>query len=125
MPTREGPDQNVALFCDESGTPVFHLRLLMRSGTSARIDTRFLDVCVPGSIHVSSIVAPILTRTAGFIDGFGENVVTLADEQCELRVTLTGIRRGREGVSFPRKTDEEMANNNAFWDQSKNPRPGI
>ena len=108
----------VALFCVES--PEVRFEDVVRvpvTGPVTRtvIDSRFIEVCEPGSIDVISVTTPLPALVGVAVEG-PEIVVRVAgDLPPYVVVTLSGIRSGNRNVRFPLKTRDQMQRNNAFW----------
>lgn len=105
-----------ALFVEESPEVVFHDTMLIKMTgieTTIAIDPHFVEVCEPGTIHVSGAVPdePVLIG-AKTVDG---NAVRIKlGRECEdLRVvvTLTAIRKGFMNKRFPSRNYKQFAAN--------------
>jgi hypothetical protein len=121
----------VGLFCAEMPEArFFDVYTLVNTAEESRVvchlDRRFLDVCVPGSI-VPIAVAPNRPCQAGIWIQDGRAWIDLSEcphgVPTRLVVTVSGVRRGKQGDRFPAFTVEAARQNRAFWEQAYKP-PG-
>jgi hypothetical protein len=89
--------------------------------TEAAIDTRFLEVCVPGSILVKSVVTSAPLCVGAIVNG-GSVVIHTPSGHTRggvyATVTLSGVRKGRAGRRFPTFSREQKERNDRFWTQA-------
>lgn len=105
-------DAYVAMFCVESPDVRFLDVVTARRGET-ELDPTYLLACEPGSIKAVGYTADIPTSAA--IRVLGDTLFIESEVDCNFTVKLSGIRRGRSGVRFTRKTEMERARNNRFW----------
>ena len=122
LTTRPNEDRYVGLICVES--PDVRFEDVLRVGLTseglgrAKLDSRFISVCEPGSIEVVSL-APSIPVAVGAVVEDGMVVLTAncpGVSNSYVIVKVSGIRRGRNGVRFPQFTAEEFKRNTAFWE---------
>jgi hypothetical protein len=85
--------------------------------TSLPIDSRFLEVCDPGSVQVCGCVPDLPIPVGAVVDGDAVRVRLGArgeDESVNLVIRLTGIRKGFRSQRFPDRTEEQFLANEAF-----------
>ncbi len=100
----------------ESGECLFrdHIKARITKGTShIPIDAQFLAVIEPGTAQIESVTTNKPARITAIMRG--PYIVTEARAMLEAVFTVTGIRRGFVGASWPRYTAEQMARNAAFY----------
>jgi hypothetical protein len=128
MPLRNGAGY-VGLFCAEMPEArFFDVYHVVNSNEDphvvCRLDQRFLDVCVPGSI-VPIAVAPDKPCQVGVRVDKGRVWIDLGDcpggVPTRLTVTVSGVRRGRRGNRFPAFNAAAAQRNQAFWEQAYEP----
>ena len=110
--------EHVALFCVESPDVRFEDGVRVRitgAITTKPIDSRFVEVCEPGTIQVISVASPLPSLIGAAVDRDQLVVRIEGDLPPYVIVTLSGIRAGHRGFRFPRKTRDQMLRNNAFW----------
>jgi hypothetical protein len=115
-------DRYLGLFCVESPDVRFEdvVRVpITGTTTTISIDPRFLGVCESGSVEVISIATPVPALAGAMVAGESLRIQITGALPPFVIVTLSGIRRGRNGVRFPLKTREQMLRNNSFWDQAR------
>lgn len=115
-------DRRVGLFCVESPDVRFEDVMRVELDGAERvipIDPVFIAVCEPASLLVVGLV-PSTPANIG-AEVLNNCLVLRVDGRVPKSVTvkLSGIRRQRGGVRFPRFTEQEMLKNNAFWDQAR------
>jgi hypothetical protein len=125
VPLRGG-DNYVGLFCAEMPEPrFFDVYNIVNTSEETRVvchlDQKFIEVCVPGSL-VPIAVAPNKPCHAGIsIDG-SRLWIDLGNcphgVPTRLIVTISGVRRGRQGTRFPAFSAEVAEQNQAFWEQA-------
>jgi hypothetical protein len=100
----------------ESGECLFrdHIKARIVKGTNhIPIDAQFLAVIEPGTAQIESVTTNKPARITAILRG--PYIVTDARATLEAVFTVTGIRRGFAGASWPRYTAEQMARNAAFY----------
>ena len=110
--------EHVALFCVESPEVRFEdvVRIPITGPiTTKAIDSRFIEVCAPGTIDVISVTSPLPSLVGVAVDRDQLIVRIQGDLPPYVIVTLSGIRADHRGFRFPRKTRDQMLRNNAFW----------
>jgi hypothetical protein len=86
------------------------------------IDPMFLHVCEPDSIEVVGLVPSLPVVLGARVEGH-EIVLsrqTYTDRPVSATIKLSGIRRGRQDVRFPRFTREQYERNTRFWNEWNN-----
>jgi hypothetical protein len=88
--------------------------------TEAAIDSRFLEVCEPGSVVVKSAVPNVPMILGAFTHGESVHIRTHGhiNGRTAVVVTLSGIRKGRAGRRFPTFSEEQARQNEKFWTAS-------
>jgi hypothetical protein len=129
VPLHGGKDDYVGLFCAEMPESRFFdlydvSNIDEGSHLVCRLDHRFIDVCVPGSI-VPVSVAPNRPCQVGVAvkDGgiWMDIVASTHGVPTRLTVTVSGIRRGKKGDRFPAFKADTAQRNRAFWSQAYEP----
>jgi hypothetical protein len=122
LPPGQPPREYVGLICVESPEVRFEDVLtigLQSDGTGVgKIDPTFIEVCEEGSIKVISL-APSLPVTVGAtIENGSVKLVTdkAVTGSCYVNVKISGIRKGRNGIRFPRFSADEYNKNRTFWE---------
>jgi hypothetical protein len=85
--------------------------------TTIPIDAQFVATCEPRSIRVVSAV-PSVPVTVGAIARHDRILLARAPgdwPDAAVTITISGIRKGRRGVRFPRFTEQEFRKNTQFW----------
>jgi len=82
------------------------------------IDPTFIEVCEPGSIQVISTQAEAPVVFGAYVAA--GRVMLRSDKPIEtghtaVVIKISGIRKGRSGVRFPRFTRDEFNRNTRFW----------
>ena len=125
VPLKGGKDY-VGLFCAEMPEARFFdvydiLNNHSETRVVCRLDRRFIDVCVPGSLMPIS-VAPNKPCQVGVAINEGRIWIDLSG--CEsgvptrLVVTISGVRSGRQGNRFPAFDADVAKRNQEFWEQA-------
>jgi hypothetical protein len=88
---------------------------------SVPIDSKFIEVCVPGSVVPVGGIGSSLCLIGAYIrDGLLEVEAGALPGQpppTSVTVRLSGIRRGRDAQRFVEHTQDEMKRNQEFWDR--------
>jgi len=81
------------------------------------IDPLFLGACEEGSIKVVGLVPSEPVVLGAYVSGSSVFVVREERSQVDgyITIRISGIRKGRNGVRFPRFTEEEFEKNTRFW----------
>jgi hypothetical protein len=128
VPLKGGKDY-VGLFCAEMPEARFFdvYDILNNHGETrvvCRLDRRFIDVCVAGSL-MPIAVAPNKPCQVGVAINEGRIWIDLSG--CEngiptrLIVTISGVRSGRQGNRFPAFDADVAKRNQEFWEQAYKP----
>ena len=125
VPSSQGP---VGLVCVESPEVWFEdvVRVSLDSLTPqyaagrTAIDPLFVEVCVPQSLLVTSVVVDRPGAATACVDSGGMlrvRATVTAGQALPLNavVVVRGIRAGREHVRFRQFNARQMDQNNAFW----------
>jgi hypothetical protein len=112
----------VGLYCVESPNIRFEdvLRIpISNVQTTWALDPLFLEVCEAGTIDAVGVSSPAPAIVG--VEVIGESLRIRIDGELPpyVVVTLSGIRKGRQGVRFPRHTPEQMLANERFWNQAR------
>ena len=118
------PQEYAGLICVEAPEvrfeDVMYVPLPARQGMTVRapIDRIFVAICEPNSIRIVGVV-PSVPAVVGARAVDGHVIIHRGDDYPEesgfVTLKLSGIRRGRSNVRFPRFTEEEYRKNTQFW----------
>jgi hypothetical protein len=114
-------NEYLGLMCVESPQVRFEDVMRVRiqgEVTTCPISREFYDICELNSLEVVGVSTPIPTVVGVEIT---DNLlqVRIAGKLPEyVTVKVSGIRAGRQGVRFPRYTEDQMHKNDAFWRQA-------
>tara|TARA_R110002020_G_scaffold34539_2_gene104972 strand:+ start:2448 stop:3704 length:1257 start_codon:yes stop_codon:yes gene_type:complete len=104
-----------ALFSLESPEVRFEdtLEIFVWKGTSViPIDSKFIEVCEPGSLKVCSICPSIAAVIGGRVEG--AQIIVDSKEDCTAVIRITGVRKGFKNVRFPSRSEEQFEANEKF-----------
>ena len=120
------PNEFLELICVESPEvrfeDVMEIRTEGNVAVDVPIDPQFIHVCEPNSIQaVGHACSDPALAGIKIVDGwvlvkFSE----LTPAPDTITIKLSGIRKGRAGKRFTKRTPQEAAANNQFWGQWKN-----
>jgi hypothetical protein len=110
-----------AMYTDESPEMRFNdIRQLTLYGriTYYPLEDKLVSVCEPGSI-LPTFINSEYPESLGLRKQDDMIVITAPDDRVRKVVLgLSGIRRGKWGIRFEEKTEEEFRNNEAFWQRA-------
>jgi hypothetical protein len=96
----------------------FDIKSLSHSGMESEllVDTMFVEVCEPGTISAVSALADIPVAV-GVVRVSDWKFRVQTGERCEaeIRVMLSGVRRGFMDRRFAERTEQEFKKNQEFW----------
>ena len=115
VPTGFSETSYTALFSLEAPEVRFEdtLEIFVRKGTSViPIDSKFIEVCEPGSLKVCSICPSIAAVIGGRVEG--AQIIVDSKEDCTAVICVTGVRKGFKNVRFPSRSEEQFEANEKF-----------
>jgi hypothetical protein len=123
VPVRGG-NQFLGLFCAEMPESRFLDVYTVKNPDRQQIlirplDSKFVDVCVQGSICVIAAVPDLPCSVGAFINAAAIRIELAAGPHGvagTIVVTVSGVRKGKRGERFPTFTAEEARRNKNFWD---------
>ena len=82
---------------------------------SLQIDSKFLEVCEPGSVQVCGCVPDLPIPVGAVVEDDTVRVrLGASGQSVNLVIRLTGIRKGFRSQRFPNRTEEQFLANEAF-----------
>ena len=103
----------MALSCVESPQVWFEdviVQTLMTATNYLQIDPRFIEVCEPQSLIVSSFAAN--RSVQHYYELRNDHIFIHVDQSCTVAVTVRGLRKGFLSYRFPKRTPQQMLLNN-------------